>query len=33
MDISVPFLETTAVPCARLLLPATRPDNKPDSMA
>jgi hypothetical protein len=22
MDINVPFLETTAVPCARLLLPA-----------
>jgi hypothetical protein len=29
MDINVPFLETTAVPCARLLLPAIRPDNKP----
>jgi hypothetical protein len=30
MDINVPFLETTAIPCAWLLLPVIRPDNKPE---
>src|SRR5579859_7300419 len=30
MDINVPFLETKAVPSARLLLPAIRPGNKPE---